>query len=231
MIAKAFEPIPGVTVFAAGVSNSREVHISEFERESSLLSSVSGPVVYFGSISVHGMETPYTKHKQAMERVVVGGGGLVIRLPIVVGKSDNPHTLANFLFDKISSGQPFDLQLRAHRHIVAVEDVADIARKLIASGIRGVVNLAYPRKYSVAEIVRAMEAIVGKQANTRPTLKGESYPVESLIHAPTDLQAALRTHYGDRCVSSLSARPDLREADASERAEVHAGRGVLTANG
>ncbi|MGY0610899.1 NAD-dependent epimerase/dehydratase family protein [Luteimonas sp. A501] len=143
MLARAFSPRyrddPGVLVFASGVANSAETDERAFERERQLFelsaSAHAGKLVYFNSVAAAlpgRAPTPYMRHKQAMEqRVLEYPGGIVIRLPQVVGTSANPHTLANFLADRIRSGQRFSIRARTERNLVDVEDVARIAEVMI----------------------------------------------------------------------------------------------------
>ena len=87
-----------VTIFAAGVSNSTETRNVAFERERKLLlEQLEGPCskfVYFGSCAVGNPQetkTPYLSHKAAMESIALKSGkAVVLRLPQVVARSDNP---------------------------------------------------------------------------------------------------------------------------------------------
>jgi hypothetical protein len=108
LLARAFEPHfgmdPDVIVFASGVSNSMETRSSEFARERTLLrqSLAAGArrLLYFGSCGVASAEagsTPYMVHKESMESLVLSSpGGLVLRLPQVVGITQKHPTINQF---------------------------------------------------------------------------------------------------------------------------------------
>ena len=141
MLAQAMAPIVqprhACVVFASGVSNSTETDPAAFAREEALLREhLEDPrtLLYFSSCGVadeHEARRPYILHKRAMEDLVRAHGGRIVRLPQVVGRTDNPHTLTNYLRDRILRGEHFDLwanrraqprrrrRCRAHRRRVA----------------------------------------------------------------------------------------------------------------
>lgn len=193
LLANAFAPRftcdLAVTVFASGVSNSKETRAEQFERERKLLASALAAeqsLIYFSTCSVHDPElahTPYVRHKIGMEQLVLAGSSqnTVFRLPQVVGHSGNQHTLTNYLHDKISSGDPFQVWLNAKRNLIDVCDLADIASHLVtsrqASGT--LVNIACPFSVSVLELVKIFEDLLHKQANYHAVAEGGVYEIET----------------------------------------------------
>lgn len=162
---------PGVVIFASGVSNSRETNPAHFARERALLQQSApdaGTFVYFSTCSVEdpGPQSPYVRHKLAMEALVDGlSAGIVIRLPQVVGAGGNPNTLINFLFQHIREGRRFPLQRAACRNLIDVEDVFAIVDALLRKGLRqGRLNIASPYNPLVEELVGELEEIVGRKA-------------------------------------------------------------------
>jgi UDP-2-acetamido-2,6-beta-L-arabino-hexul-4-ose reductase len=165
-----------VCIYAAGVSNSLCNDSNEFERErqclnESLRDSVSlDCFVYFSTCSVDDPEvqkTPYVLHKLAMERLVKSHARyLILRLPHVAGNSFNPHTLLNFLQERISRSESFQLWGGAYRNIIDVDDVTRLATYLIENTFARnmIVNIAAPYSYSVIDIVKLLESTVGKSA-------------------------------------------------------------------
>jgi nucleoside-diphosphate-sugar epimerase len=143
LLAKAFEQRFGdnrdVVVFASGVSNSLETRPSEFAREETLLRELLARracrFVYFGSCGAAADEpklTAYMRHKRAMESLVLSAPqGLVLRLPQVVSRAENPHTLTNFLRDHIVAGEHFTVWARAERNLIDIDDIVSIAIHLI----------------------------------------------------------------------------------------------------
>lgn len=143
---------PDVLVFASGVSNSQETIAASFDRESTLLDSAlaahPGTFLYFGSCNIADPDrtgTPYAHHKREMEaRVLAHPRGLVLRLPQVVGITENPNTLTNYLRDRILRGEVFTIWENAERNLIDVEDVALIAAAMLDEGI------VLPRAMSIA---------------------------------------------------------------------------------
>lgn len=193
LLARAFAPRyaadPAVTIFASGVSNSRETDPAAFARERDLLRPLleaGGRVVYFGSCgSATGdsaADTPYMRHKRAMEAMVAASpGGLVLRLPQVVGRTPNPNTLTNFLRDRIASGTPFTVWARAERNLIDVDDVAAIGARLIdgaGSGGRRVFSVAAARSLPMPAIVAIFERVLGRQARVAFEPLGSPLPID-----------------------------------------------------
>jgi hypothetical protein len=99
--------------FASGVSNSQEKKESEYRREISLL--LKQPrnykLVYFSSLCVFYAKTRYAGHKKEMEELVK------LEFPwytiIRIGNiswGNNPHTLINFLRNKIKRGESYTIR-------------------------------------------------------------------------------------------------------------------------
>ena len=99
--------------FASGVSNSQEMRESEYDREIKLLVSLPqySHVVYFSSLSVFYATTRYAIHKRRMEDLVKGYffPSTILRLGNITWGT-NPHTLINFITNKIRTREPFEIQ-------------------------------------------------------------------------------------------------------------------------
>ncbi|HEY0198044.1 MAG TPA: NAD-dependent epimerase/dehydratase family protein [Rhodanobacter sp.] len=186
LLARAFAPYlekhSDVVVFASGVSNSFETHLGEFAREEALLrerlDTEARRFIYFSSCGITDAAsdlTPYMQHKRAMEALVLSAShGLVLRLPQVVGKTNNPHTLTNFLRDHILSGQHFKVWSSAERNLIDVDDVATIGVRLAIDlpPEPTVVSIASTHSKLMPEIVEIFERALGKTANCSYVLKG-----------------------------------------------------------
>lgn len=86
--------------FASGVSNSHELHESEYQREKDLLAMQPKDhhLVYFSSLCVFYSDTRYAKHKKEMEELIkkTFPRYTLVRLGnITWGK--NPRTLINYM--------------------------------------------------------------------------------------------------------------------------------------
>ena len=120
--------------FASGVSNSQETRESEYRREIDLLLSLlQGPsvsplhppkkehLVYFSSLSVFYSDSRYVRHKIEMEKAVkIFRPYTIIRMGNITW-GDNPHTLINFIKNKIRNREPFEVQ-DVYRYIIDKEE-------------------------------------------------------------------------------------------------------------
>ena len=180
-----------VCIYAAGVSNSGCSDAHEFVRERQRLTAAlqqarhADCFVYFGTCSVADPEaqhTPYVQHKLAMEQLAATHPRyLILRLPQVAGRTPNPHTLLNFLYAHIARSEAFQLWNKARRNIIDVDDVAAIANLLIedTSARNITVNIANPVSYAMADIVGAMERVVGKRAIYDLVERGSEYTIDT----------------------------------------------------
>lgn len=107
--------------FCAGVSNSEEVRESEYQREKDLLLEQNKfeHIVYFGSLCIFFSTTRYAKHKKEMEELIKKNFKLytIVRLGNITWGKNNPHTLINFLSNKIRNYEPFEIN-DVYRYIV-----------------------------------------------------------------------------------------------------------------
>lgn len=195
LLATAFFPAFGnrqdVCIYAAGVSNSNCQNTKEFAREGRRLEEALrlgdsfDAFVYFGTCSVAdpgAIDTPYVRHKLAMECMVRSfPRNLILRLPNVVGRTPNPHTLTNFLYARIARGESFSLWGKAKRNVIDIDDVARIADRMIEdqSTRRTTRNIANSRNYSMLRIVEAMESVLGKKGVFDVVEKGYEYPIDT----------------------------------------------------
>lgn len=221
LLARSFhgisEAIANATIFASGVSNSQETHAMEFEREGNLLRAhllkVRSIFVYFSTCSIADpdrSQTDYIKHKLAMESLVRKHPRyLIFRLPQVVGKTENPHTLTNFLARKIRLDETFTVWATAQRNLIDVEHVAQIIREIIYRNrdFNQIMDLASPESVSMLTLVNLMESILRRTARYQIADKGgESTPNSELAlrigrylgidFSPGYTERILRKYYG-----------------------------------
>lgn len=193
LLAKAFEQhfvgSRDVLVFASGVSNSLETRPDEFGREETLLRELlhahDGRLVYFGSCGAATGEselTPYLRHKRAMESLVLSTRhGLVLRLPQVVSRAKNPHTLTNFLRDRILADEHFTVWAHAERNLIDIDDIVSIAIHLIheAPERATAVSIASIRSLPMPEIIKIFERTLGQSANCTYVDKGTPLTIDT----------------------------------------------------
>jgi len=197
VVARAFAEargLRGCVIYAAGVSNSSCADESEYQRDRERLGEglrERGLFVYFSTCAAGSEQTtPYVEHKRAMERLVKERRDyLICRLPVVAGKTPNPHTLLNYLYSRIARSERFTLQTRAKRNIVDVADVATVVEWLIRDGLHNeTVNIASPENLPVTDIVRAFERLCRKEAVATRVDAGDEYPIytDRIAEAPVD---------------------------------------------
>lgn len=215
LLARAFEPHFGrdssVTVFASGVSNSLETRPVEFERERlllcQLLDSDAKRFIYFGSCGVTAAAselTPYMKHKKSMESLVLSSpNGLVLRLPQVVGKTDNHHTLTNFLRDRIVSGEHFTVWAHAERNLVDIDDIVSIGVELAtaATGDAKLVSIAAMKSLLMPEIVVIFERTLRRRANYSTVDLGGPLEIDTTV--AREVSRRLGIDLGDGYIESV----------------------------
>jgi nucleoside-diphosphate-sugar epimerase len=190
--APRFKERDDVLVFASGVSNSRETDPEEFARERRMLEKAldvanaeSRVLVYFSTCSIADPDqanAPYVLHKQAQEALLADRARqyAIFRLPQVVGRIDNPHTLTNYLYQTISSGDVFHVWTKARRNLIDVADVATIGERLLARGdaLNRVTNIACPFSVTILELVQVFEAVMERRAYYDLIESGASYEID-----------------------------------------------------
>jgi nucleoside-diphosphate-sugar epimerase len=178
----------GYIVFASGVSNSGESRESEFEREKSLLLDVleeNKTIIYFSTCSIYDPclhDSQYVMHKKKMEEYITRSGNYYIfRLPQVVGRTSNPNTLTNFLYEKIIGGEQFEIWRFANRNLIDVEHVALITNYLVLNGVgrNSVTNITSPYSISMLDLVINMEKTLDTKACYSIVDKGESFDIDA----------------------------------------------------
>lgn len=170
------DALGGTCFYAAGVSNSGCRDEREYLRERTRLESVlagtpaSERIVYFSTCSIEdpaSRNSEYVQHKIRMENLVrERARHLILRLPQVAGNTPNPHTLLNFLYERITRSERFHVWGNAMRNIIDVEDVVKISMDLIATeGANGeTINVASPHLLMMLDIVHAMERVLCARA-------------------------------------------------------------------
>jgi nucleoside-diphosphate-sugar epimerase len=194
----AYTENPNIVIFASGVSNSGEKSLGAFERERALLLRTllenKKMLVYFGTCSIYDAaltNSIYINHKLEMEDLIKAHGRdhLILRLPQVVGTSGNPHTITNFIRDRLVSGEKFTVWGNASRTIVDVDDVRALADHFIADPAfrNRAINIFPPVHTGAVELVRMMERILDRKGCYEVANVGSSVDLEE----PDIMQAAI----------------------------------------
>nr|WP_315387650.1 NAD-dependent epimerase/dehydratase family protein [uncultured Stenotrophomonas sp.] len=161
-------------MFASGVSNSQESDPVQFQREADMLAEAlqrcTGRFVYFSTCSVTDEDratTPYAVHKRRMEALIQARGNhLILRLPQVVGNTDNPHTLVNHLVAHIRAAQPLSIWSHAVRCLIDVDHIAAITLRLLDNGLEldRTLDLAPPEAVTLQQLLVLVEETLGQRA-------------------------------------------------------------------
>lgn len=217
LLARAFAEFAGdadFVIFAAGVSDSRETRQEAFAREASrlrdALAETKGVFVYFGTCSKFDpsqRDTPYVRHKDAMEALIGQSARdwRIFRLPQVVGLSDNPGTLINFMVSHLRAGAHFEVWANATRSIIADRDVARIAKHILAQGGANRAVNFWPGPTRPLDIARALETILGVQGQYEIVEKGAAFdvPADEFRSAAAAIGLDIGAGYGARVLRDV----------------------------
>ena len=111
--------------FVSGVSNSQETRRSEYEREKKLLLSQDRyrHIVYVSTLAVFYTDTLYAQHKLRMERLIKQNFKhyTILRIGNITF-GNNPHTIINFLKNKIKNGEDFEVR-NVYRYLITKEEL------------------------------------------------------------------------------------------------------------
>lgn len=153
-------------IFASGVSNSNETDSKPYLREMELIARYldkSTTFIYFSTTSVFDptrQESIYIRHKVKVEEFLRQNASsyLIVRLPIMIGHSSNPHTLINFLVNAIKTKTLVHLQSKACRNLLDIDDLLPLLKPFLnADPVKSEVNILGSRSITVPNLVKAIE--------------------------------------------------------------------------
>ncbi len=172
MLAKAFLAAnldnDNLLFFCSGVSNSGTSSAGEFERERALLLDTlarysESKIIYFSSCAAGAIESPYYRHKKAMEVLVESNAQryLIVRLPQVVGVTNNT-TLVSFIAGNIRNRTPITVFKGARRNLIDIDDVVRLTLYLVNLD-NMLINVTNANMLPVEEIVRIISGILSAE--------------------------------------------------------------------
>lgn len=179
-----------ILIFASGVSNSMCQNLEEFTREKdlllqSILHNHDLTIIYFSTCSIYDsdlLNSAYVKHKLNMESIIKNNSKkyIIFRLSNLVGKTNNPNTIVNFLFNKIYNREHFHLWTRATRNVIDIDDVnLAITYAIDYLNYENItINIANPQSYQVSYLVSHIERYLNKKANYSLMNKGSKYSID-----------------------------------------------------
>lgn len=194
LIARAFlkyKDDNNILIFASGVSNSKEVDSSQYEREEKLLKetiveNINKKFVYLSTTSIYDKELSdglYCKHKLKMEDIIMKSSGRynIFRLSEVVGSTTNTSQILSFLVNSIKNNEVVNIWKNATRHLIDIEDVEKICSEIMYDKRQEnkIFNIASPIKSKILDLVIKIEKTFEKKANYRLVDKGSDYNINT----------------------------------------------------
>jgi nucleoside-diphosphate-sugar epimerase len=161
-----------MVVFASGVSNSTSENLDEYEKEFSLIkSTVSSNAdkvfLYFSTTSlITGKESVYVKFKQKVEDYVKENCEkyLILRLPNIIGNTNNKSQLIPYFFNRLVSNLPIAVDPTLDRYLIDVEDIPEIVNLLQEYVTnKEVINVYFDNSITIIDIISYLEQLTGKQ--------------------------------------------------------------------
>lgn len=180
MIAKSFtksKAINDVIIFACGVPNSNEVREQEYEREFNLLKNIqikytNKKLIYFSSSSVEtGKKSKYISFKLMIEKYIKSNFNdfLILRLPNVVGNTDNKSQLLPFIKNSLLTNNYIRVKQSCYRYLIDVGDLPLVTTSLIKSNIQNkIITVNFDNKIEIIEIVNFL---ISKYKIINPTIE------------------------------------------------------------
>jgi nucleoside-diphosphate-sugar epimerase len=163
---------PKYLFFASGVSDSREKDVLNFKREKdlvekSIIDFSDKILIYFSTVSVHFSNSDYVKHKIEMENIILNSGinYCIFRLPQILGKGGNPKNIINFIKQNILNDVYFNLNTKAERSILDIDDLNKIVKNILESNnINKVFDIAGIEYKNIIDIVFYIEDALKKKS-------------------------------------------------------------------
>jgi nucleoside-diphosphate-sugar epimerase len=198
-------------IFASGVSNSSETKNDNFKRELDLIQSycnTDSVFIYFSTCSIYDKSNEnslYVKHKLKAELFIQSNfkSYLIVRLPNMIGLTNNSHTFFNYFYDAIISGTPINIYSNAVRYFMDVEDLNPIIKMLLndEKSINSIINVCYNNSILIPEAVSIFEKYLNKKATATIVDKGSNYniPNKPFLNLLDKNQVLLPEQYTENC--------------------------------
>jgi nucleoside-diphosphate-sugar epimerase len=104
---------------------------------------------------------------------------IIFRIPIVIGKSNNPHTLINTPLNQIRKGETLRVLKKAFRYVIDIDDIVEIATPIILNqkNHNSIWNMCFNNNTNIQEIITYIEDVIGIVAKKQYIDKGDKYIV------------------------------------------------------
>ena len=165
LVAKSFKRekkfFKNIIVFASGLANSKNINKKEFVREKKLLKKFLNikkkKLIYFSTLDIfRKKKNAYTKHKINIENILKKKKNiLIIRLPQLIGKSNNKHTIFNFLNFNLRINKKIKIFVNYYRNFIDVEDLIFYVKKLIKNKINfNIINIYNKKSIKIVSLLK-----------------------------------------------------------------------------
>lgn len=184
----SYQDLENIIVFASGVSNSTCSGDSDFNREKELLlkyKNTNARLLYFSTCSVFDktlLSSRYVEHKINMEQIIAENfkDYIILRLPTLVGKTNNPHTFFNNFKFKLLNSEPVIVFKKASRYLLAIDDLPLIIETVLHENKTAfTINVAFNNKVGVVEIVEFMKQCLKSNSDIILEDKGFDLTIEN----------------------------------------------------
>ena len=188
LIAKSFSIFReenNIIIFASGVSDSKCIEISEFDRERNLLLSQDRrkKIIYFStySISDGSLINEYIQHKIDMESLVENNfeDWLILRLPTVVGHGGNNNNFFNYISNRLKKNLPINTYENTYRSLIDVDDLLPLIKNIIYNVSNQKIDVSLDNQTLVTDIVKEMLIISDSKSNLIRTKCSGNSPVDN----------------------------------------------------
>jgi dTDP-4-dehydrorhamnose reductase len=174
-----------IHIFASGVSNSNETDTAAFAREYDALYALrksKACLVYFSTCSIFdpsANSSNYVQHKLRIEELLSSQfyDYLLVRLPLLIGKTPNPFTFFNFMKNSLLNRLPIKVHANAWRYILDAEEISQYLPLLIKyreSNPR-TINMAYDNASRVSDLLILLEDILEIEGIKEVVPRGSFY--------------------------------------------------------
>lgn len=165
-----------VCIFASWVSNSQIIDPAIFQRETDLLMESlkihsEKLFIYFSTCSIYDstlLDSKYIQHKLTIENIIKASGNsyIIFRVSNPVWFTNNPHTVLNYLTQKINNSEEFVVWTQAKRNFIDIDDFNKICCRIIDNDNprNRIINIANTKNFSILEVVSVLEKILWKKA-------------------------------------------------------------------
>ena len=165
LVAKSFKKekkfFKNIIVFASGLANSKNINKKEFVREKKLLKKFLNikkkKLIYFSTLDIfRKKKNAYTRHKINIENILKKKKNiLIIRLPQLIGKSNNKHTIFNFLNFNLRINKKIKIFVNYYRNFIDVEDLIFYVKKLIKNKINfNIINIYNKKSIKIVSLLK-----------------------------------------------------------------------------